>query len=81
MCVQKILADRLEKLCEERGLSYYSLAFRSSVPLTTLMHILDGSTRNPGVFTISKLCSGLEISLRDFFDTEEFNGIEYEECK
>lgn len=67
-----ILADRINKLCKEKGISYYSLAYKSTVPLTTLLHIIDGSTRNPGIFTIIKLCDGLEITLKDFFDTEEF---------
>lgn len=67
-----ILADRINKLCKEKGISYYSLAYKSTVPLTTLLHIIDGSTRNPGILTIIKLCDGLEITLKDFFDTEEF---------
>lgn len=75
---QKILSERISELCRLRGISYYALAYKSSVPLTTLMHIIDCSTKNPGLFTISKLCSGLEISLKDFFDSEKFIGIEYE---
>lgn len=75
---QKILSERISELCRLRGISHYALAYKSSVPLTTLMHIIDCSTKNPGLFTISKLCSGLEISLKDFFDSEKFIGIEYE---
>ncbi len=36
------------------------------------MHIMNGESKNPGIFTIIKICDGLEISLRDFFDTEDF---------
>ncbi|MCI8831113.1 MAG: helix-turn-helix domain-containing protein [Lachnospiraceae bacterium] len=73
---QKILAKRIEFLCKEKNLSYYELSYKAAVPLTTLMHIMDGSTKNPGLFTISKICGGLRISLKDFFDTQEFEGIE-----
>ncbi len=73
---QKILAKRIEFLCKEKNLSYYELSYKAAVPLTTLMHIMDGSTKNPGLFTISKFCGGLRISLNDFFDTQEFEGIE-----
>ena len=59
-------------------MSYYSLSYRSAVPLTTLMHIMDCSTRNPGIFTIMKICNGLNISVAEFFDTKEFQNIEYE---
>ena len=46
--------------------------------MTTLMHIINGSTRNPGLFTIIKICYGLNVTVRDFFDSEEFIGIEDE---
>ena len=67
-----VVADRINKLCKEKGISYYSLAYKSTVPLTTLLHIVDGSTKNPGIFTIIKICDGLEITLKDFFDTDDF---------
>ncbi len=73
---QKILAKRIKFLCRERELSYYELSYKAAVPLTTLMHIIDGSTKNPGLFTISKICGGLKITLKEFFDTQEFEGIE-----
>lgn len=69
---QEILINRINEICRERGYSYYTLSYKSSIPLTTLIHILDGSSKNPGIFTIIKICDGLEISLKDFFDTEDF---------
>ena len=69
---QKILRDRIDTLCKEKDYSYYVLSYKSSVPLTTLLHIMSGESKNPGLYTIIKLCDGLEISLKDFFDTEEF---------
>lgn len=78
MNAEKKLVKRINYLCQEQGISYYTLSYRSSVPLTTLMHIIDGSTKNPGLFTIIKLCSGLDITVRDFFNAEDFEGIEYE---
>lgn len=74
---QNMLVNRIEFLCKEMGISYYALAYRSTVPLTTIMHILDCSTKNPGIFTIAKLCNGFGITLKDFFDAEEFRDIEY----
>ncbi len=76
MCEQKMLVNRIEFLCKEMDISYYTLAYRSTVPLTTIMHILDCSTKNPGIFTIAKLCNGFGITLMDFFDAEEFRDME-----
>ena len=69
---QKILRDRIDNLCREKNYTYYTLSYKASVPLSTLMHIMNGESKNPGFNTIIKICDGLEISLKDFFDTEEF---------
>ncbi|MBQ6843131.1 MAG: helix-turn-helix transcriptional regulator [Agathobacter sp.] len=69
---QKILIDRINELCKERGLSYYTLSYKSGVPLSTLMHIMDGTVKNPGIYTIVRLCAGMRMTLSEFFDTEEF---------
>ena len=44
--------------------------------MTTLMHIVDKSTANPGVLTIGKLCDGFGITWKEFFDSPEFENIE-----
>lgn len=74
---QKILSKRIEYFCKKNGISYYSLSYKSAVPMTTLMHIINCSTKNPGIFTIFKICNGLNISITEFFSTEEFAEIEY----
>ena len=78
MEAQKKLAKRIYLLCQEQGISYYTLSYRSAVPMTTLMHIIDGSTKNPGLFTIIKICNGFNMTVKEFFDAEEFIGIEDE---
>ena len=75
---QKRLINRIDHLCQEQGISYYKLSYRSAVPITTIMHIIDGSTKNPGIFTIIKICNGLNITVKDFFDAEDFVDIECE---
>lgn len=75
---QEILSKRIQELCKEKRMSYYALSYRASIPMTTLMHIIDCSTRNPGLFTISKICSGLNMTLGEFFNTDEFDNIGYE---
>lgn len=75
---QKKLIGRINYLCKQQGISYYTLSYRSAVPMTTLMHIVDGSTKNPGLFTIVKICNGLNVTVKDFFDAEDFIDIECE---
>lgn len=68
----RILLDRINELCREKDMSYYTLSYRSSVPLTTLIHIMEGRTKNPGIFTVMKISDGFGITLQEFFDTPEF---------
>ena len=76
MNAQDILVDRINNLCKERRMTYYALSYKSAVPITTLMHIIDKSTANPGILTIGKICDGLGITLKDFFDSPEFDSLE-----
>lgn len=75
---QKLLAKRIKTLCEEKKMSYYLLSYKSTVPITTIMNIIHCTTKNPGIFTIIKLCDGLGITIQEFFETEEFQNIERE---
>lgn len=76
MKAQDMLVERINNLCKEKRMTYYALSYQSAVPMTTLMHIVDKSTVNPGVLTIGKLCDGFGISLKEFFDAPEFEEIE-----
>jgi len=70
--VHDILKDRIDELCEEREMSYYVLSYKASIPMSTMVHIMDGTSKNPGIFTIMKICDGLGVTLKEFFDTKEF---------
>lgn len=72
---QKILAERLKLLCMERKMSYYMLSCRSGVPISTIMNIIHCTTKNPGIFTIVRICAALHITVREFFGTEEFENL------
>ena len=76
MKAQDMLVERINNLCKEKRLSYYMLSYQSTVPLTTLMHIVDKSTSNPGIITISQICDGFGITMKEFFDSPEFIGLE-----
>lgn len=69
---EKALMKRINELCNEKEMTYYGLSYKSAVPITTLLHIMDGSTKNPGIFTIMKLCDGLGVTLKEFFDSVMF---------
>ena len=47
-------------------------------PPSTVYSILNTKSQNPGVVTLQKLCDGIGITLREFFDDDLFEHIEPE---
>lgn len=72
------MSNRIQYYCEKQKLTYYKLAYRSAVPLTTLLHIIDCSTKNPGIFTLTKICNGLGINMTEFFGSDEFKNMDWD---
>lgn len=78
MDTRKAVAERIVKLCAERNLALNALARISAVPPSTLKNIVNGGSKNAGIVTLKMLCDGLNISLGEFFNTQEFYNLEQE---
>ena len=50
----------------------------SGVSPSTIYSMLNEKSKNPGVVSLKKLCDGLEISIREFFNSELFENLEQE---
>lgn len=70
------VALRVQELCAQRGIAVNALANQCGVPPTTIYSILSAKSQNPGILTIQKLCDGLDISLREFFNDPVFEELE-----
>ena len=70
--------SRILSLCGEREISINKLATVSALPPSSIKNILYGKSQNPKLLTIKMICDGLGITLREFFDTPEFNNLEQE---
>ena len=66
------LANRLKQVCQEKNITYRELGDKIGMPAKRIQRIAYGLTENPGIYTIISICDGLEISLDEFFNTEEF---------
>ena len=78
MNTKEAVAKRILQLCDERHIAVNALATASGVAPSTVYSMLNEKSQNPGVVSIKKLCDGLDISVREFFDSELFNGLEQE---
>lgn len=75
---REAISKRIIGLCKANSLSVYGLSIASAVPESTIRSILNGTSNNPGVITIKKLCDGFNITLYEFFMTDDFNNLEQE---
>ena len=78
MKTKEAVARRILDLCEERHMAINALATASGVSPSTIYSMLNEKSKNPGVVSIKKLCDGLEISVREFFNCELFDELEQE---
>ncbi len=69
---------RLEILCVQRGIKTSKLAYVAGVHPSTVRSIINGSSKNPGISTIKKLCDGLNVTIQEFFMDVAFSDLEQE---
>lgn len=78
MSIYSFVVQRIYELCKERNITPNALSYMSGVSQSTIKSILNGESKNPGIVTIKKICDGLDITLIDFFNTEEYKKLEQE---
>ena len=75
---KEAVALRIIELCKEKSIAVNTLANLSGVAPSTVYSILNEKSQNPSVVSIKKLCDGIDITLREFFDSPLFDELEQE---
>ena len=78
MNAKEAVAQRILGLCREQGIAVNSLANSAGISPSTIYSMLNAKSQNPGIVSLQKICDGLGISLRQFFNSELFDHIEQE---
>ena len=78
MGVKDAVVLRFQNICKERGIAMNELASISGVTPSTVYSMMDPARRNVSIVVIKKLCDGLELSLGDFFSSEDFDSLDQE---
>ena len=76
MNAKEAVARRIQALCAQRGIAVNALVNLCGVSPSTVYSMLNAKSQNPGVLSIQKLCDGLEISVREFFDDPLFDDLD-----
>ncbi len=78
MSVKDVVAKRFKEICEMRNIKTNELANLSGVTPSTAYSMMDERRRDVSIVTIKKFCDGLDMTLGEFFSTEDFDNLEQE---
>ena len=78
MTIKEAVERRILELCDKNKIAINNLANISGIAPSTLYSMLNEKSKNPGVVSIKKIGDGLDISIREFFDSDLFDDLEQE---
>lgn len=78
LTIGNAIRSRILELCTQRNISINKLSTISGVTQSTVNNIISGRNNTTTVSTIKKLCDGLDITIKEFFDSNLFDGLEQE---
>jgi len=79
MKIREAIAIKINKICNERGISINKLASMSCLTQSTVQHLANGDSKNPKLLTIIRICDGLDMSLHEFFADDLFRNMDRED--
>ena len=77
--IHNLLVKRIDKLSKEenringKSLTAYRIAKNGELNVGTLNNFLNGTFKDARISTIIKICDGLNISIREFFNDDLFD--------
>lgn len=76
MKLHEAVGKRILEYCNKKDISPNKLCTMSGIIQSTVNSIFSGRSKNPKLATINDLCTGLNIKLKDFFDSPLFDNLE-----
>ncbi|MDE7230219.1 MAG: helix-turn-helix domain-containing protein [Oscillospiraceae bacterium] len=77
MNAKEAVAKRIIELCKKREMTVNAIANNAGISPSTIYSMLNYKSQNPGVVSLHKICYGFNITLREFFNSEIFDDIEF----
>lgn len=79
MKINKAVAEKILKIIREKDITVNKLASICCLTQSTVDSLINGKSKNPKLLTIVRICDGLNITLKDFFDDEVFLDLDRED--
>ena len=65
MNLQEAIKYRVLDLCQKKNITINGLAMLSGMSQSTINSLIDGSSKNPKILTILRICLGLNMDLKE----------------
>ena len=78
MTARNAVRQRIIELCESHSMTINRLSIECGITQSTLNNLVNTGSNNPTIATIAKICDGLNITIKDFFNDPIFESIEQE---
>ena len=78
MQLNQAVSQRLAELLRERGMTQYQLYVKSGVPKSTIGNVINCAYDSVKLRIIHEMCQGLDMGLKEFFDSPLFDEDELE---
>ena len=79
MKISEAVSKKINKICNDRGITINKLANMSCLTQSTVQHLVNGESKNPKLLTIIRICDGLGIEIKDFFADDLFRNMDRED--
>ncbi len=78
MNIGEATKERIIELCKQKSITVNKLSTICGITQSTLNNIICGRNKSTTISTIKKICDGLEINIREFFNSSLFDDLEQE---
>ncbi len=75
MKAQEAVRQRIIELAQQKNLSINKIANNCYINTSTITSLLNGHSKKSEIATISRICYGLGVSVREFFDSPLFDDL------
>ena len=76
MTISEAIKHRLKDYLKERNITAYRLSYLSGISSSVVSDCLRGKVKEPTLSSIIHICEGLNVSLKDFFNSPYFDDVE-----
>ena len=79
MKISEAISEKILCILKEKDITVNKLSNICCLTQSTVDSLVNGKSKNPKLLTIVRICDGLNISLKEFFDDKIFDNIDRED--